>query len=378
MQELAPVSTTRNPNDHTSAEVLEALRFKTGSRRMIPRYELLDSANIKLLDLDNVLSGSIEQNWLADIKRKAKFTVRDTGEIDFLSNRIKPYVRLYLPPYGVNDWVEWPQGVFLLSSPNRTSDETDTVIRDVEAYDALQVFLDDKVENRHTVAAGTVYTTAVSTLLGSIPKNITTSTKTLPVAVEWDPGTTKLTIINNLLTAINYDSLSFDEDGVAIVKPYVAPSSRAEEYTYADNEDSVMIPDVDQEMDLFSIPNKWVLVVSEPDRAPLVGTYTNNDPASPTSTIRRQRTIVDFRTETEAADQASLDARVERLAFEASQVYEAVDFETAIMPIHSGNDVYRVTYSTLAIDAKYSEHSWSMPLAGGGTMQHRARRVVTI
>lgn len=375
MQELAPVSATRNPNGYTADQILNELRGKRGTRNLTFRYELLDSANQKIMDLTNVMSCTIEQNWLADIKRKAKLTVRDTGEIDFLSNRIKPYARLNMPAGG---YVEWPQGVFLLSSPNRNADETDTVTRAVEAYDALQVFLDDKVENRYTVAAGTVYTTAVSTLLGSIAKNITTSSKTLPVAVEWAPGTPKLAIINNLLSAINYDLLHFDEDGVAIVKPYTAPSSRAEEYTYADNEDSVMIPDVDQELDLLSIPNKWVLVVSEPDRAPLVSTYTNNDPSSPTSVVRRQRTIVDFRTETEAADQASLDARVARLAFESSQVYEAVDFQTAIMPIHSGNDVYRITYSTLAIDAKYSEHAWSMPLVAGGTMKHQARRVVTI
>jgi len=378
MQELAPVSPERNPNSHTSAEVLDALRGKSGSRMLTFRYELLSSANVKLLDLDNVLSGSVEQNWLADIKRKAKFTIQDTGVINFLSDRIKPYARLHLPPWGAEDWVEWPQGVFLPASPTRHADETDTVIREVEGYDPLQVFLDDKTASRYIVYANTLYTTGISDALGSIPKSITVSTAVLPVTKEWEPGTSKLTIINDLLGAINYESLSFDEDGMAIVQPYAAPSARAEEYTYADDQDSVMLPNVDQELDLFNIPNKWVLTVSEPDRDPIRVAYINTDPASPTSTVRRGRTITDSRVGVEAADLAALTEMVERLAFEASQIYEAVEFETSIMPIHSGNDVYRITYSTLAVDAKYSEHTWSMPLVVGGVMKHRARRVVTI
>jgi hypothetical protein len=378
MQPLAPPTGDHNPNGATAADVLDALTGQTGGRRFSFRYELLSSANVLLGDLDNVLDATIEMDWLADIKRKARFTVRDDGVIDYLSDRIKPWARLHLPPYGDDDFVEWPLGVFLLSTPSRSSDASDAVIRQVDGYDGLQVFIDDLVTDRYTVAAGTAYTAAVSTLLGSIAKNVAASSSTLPVAKEWDPGTSKLKIINELLGAINYQSLSFDEDGVAIVRAYTAPSVRASEYTYADNSRSVMLPEVEQTFDLFSVPNRWVLVVSDPDRAALSSTYTNTDPSSPTSTVRRQRTIVDFRTEQDAADQTALDAKAARLAFEASQVFEAIDFETGLMPIHSGNDVYAITYSTLAVNAKYSEQSWSMPLKAGATMRHRARRVVTV
>ncbi|GAA4082755.1 hypothetical protein [Actinomadura miaoliensis] len=275
-------------------------------------------------------------------------------------------------------FVEWPQGVFLLSTPTREADASDVVTRDVEGYDQLQVYSDDLVVDRYTVAAGTAYTTAVSTLLGSIAKRITPSAATLPTAREWEPGTSKLKIINELLSAINYESLSFDEDGVAVVEPYVSPAERHAEYTYADDAVSVMTPEVSQEFDLFNIPNRWVLVVSDPDRPPLTAVYTNNDPASPTSTLRRQRIITDFRTEEDAADQAALNAKAARLAFEASQVYEAIEFTTWIMPIHSGNDVYKIVYGPLAVNATYAEQSWEMPLKAGSQMKHRARRVVSI
>lgn len=516
MQAIVPSSPLRNPAGHTQDTILDALRGRYGARRLLFRYELLSNANVKLADLTNVVSCKIEQNWLADIKRKATFKLRDTGEINYLQDRIKPYVRLLLPPYGTNDWVEWPQGVFLLSSPARHIDQAGLVVREVEGYDGLQVYADDLVSTRYTVTAlaatledfedttyaiawtsgGTAwtrsntsagvgtwalrsgaignsatsdvvftlpagavtaafwyrtsseagfdflqyrfgaigaftdigsgesgwqqktltvptgataltfryskdsadvenldavfidqlsvttatvkYTDVISTLLGSVPKSLAASSTTVPADKEWEPGTSKLKIINELLAAINYESLSFDEDGTAIVKPYVAPSARPEEYTYADNDDGLIVPEVDQELDLFSVANKWVLVVSNPDQALLIGTYINDDPGSPTSTASRQRTITDFRTEQDAADQSTLDQKAARLAFEASQVFEAIECETALMPIHSGNDVVRVTYGGLAVDDKYSEQSWVMELRAGARMRHHWRRVVSV
>jgi hypothetical protein len=175
VQSIVPASSLRNPNGHTSAEILAGLRATTGSRQLRFRYELLTSANVKLGDLDNVQSCTVEQNWLADIKRKARFKVKDTGTIDYLSNRIKPYVRLLLSPWGANDWVEWPQGVFLLASPLRHSDQATLITRDVEGYDPLQVFADDMISTRYTVSTGANYITTVSTLLGSIPKSVVAS-----------------------------------------------------------------------------------------------------------------------------------------------------------------------------------------------------------
>jgi hypothetical protein len=378
MQVLAPPTGDRNPNSHALHEVLAVLRGDYGFRRFSFRYELLDAGNVYIQDLDNVTACTIDQNWLADIKRVARFSITETGVIDFLSDRIKPYIRTWIPPYGAKDYVEHPQGVFLLSSPNRNSDAQDRVTRSVDAYDGLQVFTDDKVSTRYTVAAGTVVTTAISTILGSIPKNIAPSTKTLSAAKEWEPGTSKLKIINELLDFLNYESLSFDEDGNAVVRAYRDPTTRAEEFTYGYGADGLVIPNVDQELDLFDIPNAFTLVVSDPDKAAMTSTYINSSPSSPTSTVRRQRTITDYRLEEDAADQATLDAKVARIAFEASQVYEAVDFGTALMPMHSGNDVYRLVYPSLAVNTKYTEQTWSLELKSGAVMKHRARRVVSV
>jgi len=379
VQSLTVPTGDRNPNGYAAADVLEALQAPHGSRRFSFRYELLDSTNATVEpEIFGVLSGEVSNNHLADIKRTARFNILETGTIDYLSDRIRPHARLHLYPYTVDDFVEWPLGVFLLSTPVRHIDRFGRITRDVAAYDQLQVFTDEVTTDRYTVAAGANVVAAVTTLLGGIPASIEPSTATLVTAKEWDPGTTKLKIINELLGMINYESLSFDEDGLAIVQAYRSPTERAVEYTYATDQSGLMVPEADQELDLFAVPNQWTLVVTEPDQPVLTSTYTNNDPGSPTSTVRRARTISDFRIEVEAVDQATLDAKVARLAFEASQVYEALEFSTAVMPIHSGNDVIHIQFDPLAINHKYAEQTWTLPLRAGATMTHRARRVVTV
>jgi len=284
---------------------------------------------------------------------------------------------IVLPPLR-SGFVEWPLGVFLLSTPERVLGSDGVVRREVEAYDQLLALQQDRVVDRYTIAGGAAYTDAINTLVFAFSASVTPSTLTLPSALEWEPGTTKLRILNDLLDAINYESAFFDEVGTLICRPYQSPTSRSAEYTYQANEASVITGDIGQTLDLFDIPNSWVLVKSEPDLPPLVGTYTNDNPLSPTSTVSRGRVIVDFRTETDAADQTTIDAKAERLAFSASQIFENIEFSTALMPMHSNADVVGLAIPGLAIDAKYSEHTWDMPLEAGAKMTHTVRRVVSI
>lgn len=381
MQSLTP-SADHNPSGHLVQDILATLQGLRGARRLEFRYELYDSAGTYLRDLDNVTSCTVRQNWLADIKRTATMSIRDTGVINFLSDRILPWIRLYLAPYGPQDWVEWPQGFFSLASPIRSASASGQVTREVQGYDLLQQVADVRATDRYVITAGTPYITALRTLLNAVglpyPTTYPPTFTTLPAAREWDLGTPYLKIVNELLGSLNYESLSFGETGRATVRAYGTPAARGEEYVYADDARGLMVPDHQQVMDLFNIPNQWILAVSTPDRPALRSVYTNTDPGSPTSTVRRGRTITAEPEFVDAADQATLDAMTARRAFEASQVYEAIEFSTALMPMHSGNDVYRIQYGPLAISAKYAEHSWEMELRAGARMRHRARRVVQV
>lgn len=378
MQNLVPVS-GRNPNSHTPGEIRNALAGISGTRRWSFRYSLLDKSNKLLVeDLDNVIAGKVEQNWLNDIKRTATFTIRDTGGIDFLADHIMPRARLHLAPYGAEDWVEWPLGVFLLSSPKRTADSTGLVTREVQGFDQLQFFADDAPPSRYTVAKNANVIGAVSTLLGTGSKVVTPSSVLMDVAQSWEPGTTRLRIINDLLARVNYNSLSFNETGQAIVSPYVMPDKRAAEWIYADDDYGLLVPGGEQTLDLASVPNRITLVCSDPDRPLKIGVATNTNPANPTSTVRRGRIINMVQQEQDAPNSTYLQTKAQVMLFRASQVYESVQFETGLNPLHSGNDVYRLRYGPLALNSLYNEQSWSMELKAGAKMQHVARRVVQL
>lgn len=363
-------------NGYISSDVDSA--FHSVVRKMYFRYDLLDSSNNYKQPLTTVTGGSISYDTTQQIKRIAKFTVQDDGTINYLSNRIKPWARIMMPDGG---FAEFPLGVFLLSTPPRQTDNALVVTRQIDGYDQLQVLVDDKVLDRYTVTAGTNYISAVASLLsgaGITQTNLTATTKTLPTALDWKMGTPKLDIINALLAAINYRTLWFDENGMAVAQPYVTPDQRAPEYTYQDDANSVMYPQVSQSLDLFAVPNKWVCVVTETDRSAITSTYTNSNTNSPTSTVNRGRTIVKYVTVSTAPDQSSNDTYAQNLAYQDSQVYEQVTFNTAIIPIHSDRDCYNFVFSSLGITDKFEELSWSFDLKAGAQMKHMIQKVVSI
>lgn len=362
---------------YTRQQITDCLHFKHGSNLMKFRYDLLDRSERKIGTLDTVASGEVSMAALAQIKRTSRFVIWDKGDIDWLNDRIQPFALFRMPDGG---WAEWSQGIFLLNTPKR-KEQNKLIYRDVEAYDGLQVIKDDKFDERYTVPSGENYITAIITILhdaGITKINLQQTEKTLTTTREFEPGTEKLTAINKLLGELNYTSLWVDEWGYYTASIYKSPQDRAAEYVYRNDEQSIIFPGVEEEVDLFSIPNKWVVTVSNPEQEPLTASYTNENPDSKTSTVSRGRTIVDYRTIENIADQAALDAYVRRLAYNSSQTYTHVPFETAIVPFHGYADVLQLEYSPLAIRTKYSETGWSMPLRAGASMRHEVRRVIAI
>ncbi|MBW3113480.1 hypothetical protein KYJ26_16625 [Bacillus sp. MCCB 382] len=356
----------------TAEQVKKALH--SAHRRLDFRYELLDKNGNKKSDLYNVINGEVTQQSLATIKRKAKFRLREDGNIDFLTDRIRPIVRLFVR----NGWAEFPMGEFFLSSPTRYESDGQ-VFREVDAYDGLIVLNDDKFTEVYNIPSGTNYTQAVIDILASagISKyNIERADKVTSKDISFEVGKEKLYAVNELLRGINYESIHVDVNGYFTSSNYRSPTERASEYDYVTDSDSVIAGGYSEELDIFDLPNVWSVVVkdSETETISLSSAYTNDNPNNSLSTVSRGRNIVDYREIDNVADQATLDAYVQRLAYEASQKFGKVEFETAIMPIHDYADVFTVQFSDLNVSGKYSETSWTMPLEVGAKMKHEIRR----
>jgi hypothetical protein len=389
---------------YSRQDLINALHGVYGQRKVTFRYELLDKNNAKIKDLDCIIEGEVSLGSLDEIKRKAKFKLEDKGDINWFSDRIKAYMKVHIPEarkvrseyaflshiHAVDTtddlttnkpgWVEFPLGVFLLAAPTRKL-EGGRIIRDVDAFDGLLVLRDDKFESRHFIAKDTNYKEAVTAILqsaGVTAFNIADTAETLSVDKEFEPGREKLFAINELLGAINFVPIHVDVNGYYTSYAYRSPSVRAAEYVYADDRESIITNDTEEELDLTSIPNRWVVTVSNPEQVPLTSVYTNDNPDSLTSTVNQGRVITDFREIEEMASQEALDAYVERIAFDASQVFGKLKFSTALNPLHDYADVLQMNLSGLNIKDKYSETSWTMPLRSGALMTHEVRKVVQI
>lgn len=363
----------------TTPEVMQALRGTRSRRVWRFRYELLTKDNIRIRDLDNVLGGSVSHDYLAEIKRTAKFTIADDGAINFLQHRIRPWAGIELPD---GTYQEWALGVFLLTTPARKVDISGVITRDVDAFDQTVVLQDDTVADRYFVNANYPYTDAIKELLDGtqgIPSSAINSSSALtPSALEWDPGTTKYRIIADMLAAINFESLWFDGEGSARAAPYINPKSRPAEFEYRTDDVSVILPEAEQSYDLYAVPNRWVLIVSNSDQPALRAEVSNTDFNSPTSIPNRGRVITRVITDVDAPNQAMLNAIADRYRDEQGQEYETIEFQTGLMPMHGNANVYDFEYSGFVGFGRFLETAWEMDMTQGAEMKHKARRSISI
>lgn len=339
------------------------------------RYDLLSYNETKIGELTSI-NGNIGLNSLAQIKRKGNFELKENElkDVDWLNDRVQPVFIL-------NKQYEFPLGVFMISSPARALIGK-SIYRKVEAFDTSLILLEDRFDNRYRIFKDTNYITAIKQIISSsgIYKiNITSMDSTLKTDREFEIGTSKLEAVNQLLQEINYTSIWVDERGNFTSSPYVLPNDRIVEYSYKNDNMSIILPDTSvEELDLFSIPNKWVIVASNPEIEVLVSRYTNENGASPTSTVNRRRNIVDYREIEYVANQTILDDYTRRIAYETTNIYSRFIFETALMPNHSYMDALFCEHTDLGIKSKYIETSWEMQLKANGKMRHSARRVIQL
>jgi hypothetical protein len=171
------------------------------------RYELLNQNNSYLGTIDSI-SGSVAFNSLADnIKRTVRFEIKENifKDVDYLNDRIRPIIIL--------DDIEYEMGVFLIPSPTRIKRDGG-VYREIEGYDVTQIILEDKITDRYFIKKGTNYVNAITQIVNSANIHqllMPNSSATLTRDREFEIGTSKLRIINELLQEINYTSLWTDK-----------------------------------------------------------------------------------------------------------------------------------------------------------------------
>lgn len=332
------------------------------------QYELLDKNNVFKKKLNNIESCSISYKFLSQLKSSASIVMTDDKKIDFLNDRIKAYITL--------NGAKTSLGVFLLCTPGRDIKETKTT-RNITCYSLLQILIDDKIETRLVLPIGTNVVNEIKRQIGS-NYSIADSSQTLLSERIYEAGAKKLEIINDLLGVINYNSLRVDVNGVFITEPYVLPTDRQIDKVYEAGADSIIIADMTDELDLFSIPNVITRYTNSIDIVPpLSYTYVNDNASSITSTVSRGRRIVDSQP-TDATDIVTLTSITKKDAYNYNSIYSHLTFKTAI-----DTDILNIYMPTVwvkvgDINDKYSVTAIEFKCDVGELANIESRKVVNI
>lgn len=357
----------------TEAELLQAL--SSSSRNVFYEFTIADTHDNTLGKI-TITDASIEYDSTAEVMRTLKGTAKqsDLLKASDVDARIIPWMCLEYR----NDVVRWPLGRFMIN-PTITYENSAGVI-EFEGYDRSKVAYDNLAEGRTFVAANTPYTSAAAQICGAMYSNmdVTPSTKSTAVPKEWEIGTSKLSIVNELLTAISYNPLHFDEYGKGIIDAYSEPALRAVERIYSADGSSVILDGISIETDAFDIPNKFIRYTEDTDSAYLISTYTISDASNPYSTVSRGRVITSCESVKDIATQGDLDTLTVKAAFDAMARTEIVTFRTLNMPGHGYKNCLLLDIPLYGIHGKYIEESWAMELEPGGEMEHVVKKVVSV
>lgn len=400
--------------------LVQALLRVGGTSHIKFRYDLLRNG-VKKSSLI-VTQGQVSANREDQIKRTARFTIKASPEIDWLNDRIRPIMEIqanyilpgsaYPPtwrtidqqaltwkeiaalgytwytidtyikedPQPVSSWIDFPLGVYIPSTPTMIYENGSTYY-EVECYDETVILREDCLTENLYFPEGEPYLDAVKSILASsgIP-NVAgdDSDLVLPTAREFEIGESKLSVVNRLLSEINFRDLEVSNEGNFLLKKYREPTPNDAIFRYKADNMSIMGERLTLEEDYYNVPNVFVATVSNPEMENnLYSKYVNDNPALKTSTIQRGRSIVRILDSPEAiTGQAELDQYVKRQAWELNQVSQVVSFSTALMPIHGVGDVIQLDHP--GASGAFLEIGWDMSLVAGGEMNHRVKRLVNL
>lgn len=334
------------------------------------RFEVLRNNAVfaTLHDMDS----SVEIANTAD--SALKMTIRGnfadySDEIDFLTDRLRPVIT-------IND-VDYPCGVFVITTETKTrSDGVEGYT--LEGYSLLYLAERKKIETPLYIAAGTNYITAIVNLLTTCGlTNIDAESTSYTFATDrqdWEVGTSVLDIVNQLLAEISYNSAWVDLSGAVRLTKYEQPSISTVDHIYNSGEYSLIEDYYEITRDRFSKCNVFRVTCENPELdSPMVATSINDSEDSPYSVSKMGRILY-----TEDVDnipsQVALQAYADKLKYQSLQTTEAVVFRTAIVPEHESFDVVALELGDMV--GIYTETEWRIPISAGGTMEHKARRII--
>jgi len=324
------------------------------------RVELLDYRDRPLGDLGGVAGGQLSWNANAPVPGTGTLDLVELGQvIDYSANRVRPWWRV--------GGEEWPLGVYVLAAPSTEYSSTGRT-RSIELTDKITVVSDDRIVQTLQVVQGrNVVDAAVAQIRAAGESRIlaTPSSAVLSNTMTWPPGTSRLSIINDLLAVAGYWSLATDRQGQFVVAPYVAPADRPVAWRFEEGATSLHSPEWSHELPLWEATNHVTLVSQENDDGTVwVAHAVDANPASPTSTVSMRRVLNPIVEENvEATSQAALQQQADRMLVENSNVVGVLEVAHAFVPVWCRDGV---AFTSQGLDVRATVTKMRLDLEPGG------------
>lgn len=177
----------------------------------------------------------------------------------------------------------------------------------------------------------------------------TSCDENLQVDFVADTDDTWMTFIKALMKNAKY-SYSLDEMGRILFTPDQDTASLQPVYTYSDDDESILYADVSVDRDLFDIPNVVEVTYSK-DNIVLKARVVNDDPNSPTSTVRRGREIL-HRDTSPAIDGTPTQETLQQYATQLLQELSTLEYTISYKHAYCGTrvgDCIRLNYKRAGI-----------------------------
>lgn len=264
----------------------------------------------------------------------------DQAEVDWFRDR---FSIAYDPGVPGLDPIPW--GVYLPATPVLDHDGV-RYSRSVELTTKVAIIDQDAVTESWSLPANSLIIPAVVDLIESTGETriaVTESTARTSSTLAFEAGTSKLTIINELLTSANYTSLWADGLGQFRVEPYIDPADRPLAHHFEYGEASLIVPGWTREQDVLSVPNRVIVTSPGDDESDaIVGIAENIDPASPYSIPSRGRVIARAEEVSDMTSTSAATAHARRLLQAGMTPVSTVTVSHAILPLEP-HDLVRFT-----------------------------------
>lgn len=348
-----------NGTPHASTSTRDAIEVPRGTTgkygviRIEPELFIATRNNVMQNNIsDWMLNGTVQLDTDSDVPMTFNAQILYPDRLHPFQDFLAPWLTVV---YADGTFRKEQVGLFVVVPMNKSYTYHDTT-GDLDGRDLTWLVAQQSFEKTYKFKKGAKFVDTVRDILDNagFPRHdIRDSDRKAGRERSWPPGTSKLEIINELLTACSFYNLYADRHGWLKSIPFVKINKAQVAGTYRSGDGSYTIEPFTMTPSLDSLTNYVVVVKEDTDAKPntvIKAVRKNTNPASPTS-IPNIGTIMKVVSDSNIADQKAADDMADKLIDEGSNITVEAQLQTFPEPWHDVHEVYE-------LDLQQRERFW--------------------